>query len=73
MKHVIVNCKTGKTETVDDGLPDIPRPYDPSKIPPEPVWLDIAETSKVIKDLKNARVEIDILKSKVATLEKGVK
>jgi hypothetical protein len=58
MKGITYDCKTGKQETIDDGLP-MPKP------PPyvEPVGVDLIKVAEAIK-------KVDELDRRVKALEK---
>jgi hypothetical protein len=59
MKGIVVDCKTGKVQQVDDGLP--PPPFTP---PPPPHTLDLDQVAGAIK-------KVDELDSRVKALEKA--
>jgi len=58
MRGIIVNCKTGKTETIDDGLPM------PDIVPDvELTGIDLEVASQKLQELDHLKARVDVLEA----------
>lgn len=58
MRGIIVNCKTGKTDTIDDGLPM------PDMVPDvELTGINLVEASQKLQEIDHLKARVDALEA----------